>query len=177
MNSKLSVLFATLLTLLVAGASFAAVPRQVVVPKKTTKFLRKGFVIGGETQGLTSLLAWRRTAAKTGKLERWGFDFGDKQKRPLKERISYFHAEVQGARGRVTLTSPQMQTTEITPQYIAQKVLGSPLVKSVDMTYDPEDVSMNLQIQFKRPVALRATELPPKGEKSSRLVLDFKALR
>ena len=70
-----------------------------------------------------------------------------------------------------------MQTTEITPQYIAQKVLGSPLVKSVDMTYDPEDVSMNLQIQFKRPVALRATELPPKGEKSSRLVLDFKALR
>ena len=108
-------------------------------------------------------------------LERVLIDLGDHEGRPLKDRVSFFQVSLDKSRAQVTIDLAQVQRSAILAKDLIKSFKASPLVKSVTLNFDPEDLSTNLVLKLKRAVRMEVFEMPSKL-KASRIAIDLQAL-
>jgi hypothetical protein len=136
---------------LLHALAFAAPDKASVQPRPLSDMIENGFVAGGESgSGFSILKIEKRRSRPAGKAERIIITYGDQRGRPLKKPPGYFHVSVDENPPRVVIDLAQVQKTAVDDQDLARLLADSILVKSTDMTMDPEDMSTNLTLLLKK---------------------------
>src|SRR5207253_2970794 len=98
-------------------------------------------------------------------------DFGDREGQPLINRLGYFHVSVE--RNRVVIDLSQVTRAQVTEMELVKLFAKSPLVKSVELSMDPEDSGATLVLNTNGATAAEVFQMPSE-KKPSRLVVDLK---
>lgn len=158
-----------------AGQTAQAVPHRKALDHKSNQYLSHGVFIGGRSGRGFTLLDIRRFFDKKAQAERVVLDWGDHNARPLKGQIGFFHVGLDKNQKRLVVDLTQVSRAGLDEKQAIEKFKRSPLVKEVQLIFDPLAVSTQLILEFKTEIAAEVFYLV--GEKaSSRLVLDLRPL-
>lgn len=141
--------------------------------QKRGDYIAEGVYIGGRTGRGYSLINVRRHFSKDKSVERIVLDIGDLKGEPVRNEVNFFHVSVDRDLARVVIDLSQVARSGVDQNKLAQIFKKSPLVKSAEITFDPEDVSTNLNLQLKKPALVEVFELKS-TESPSRIVIDMK---
>lgn len=165
------VVFATL-----AGETHAASAYKRSLDKKIGAYLPEGVVVGGRVGKGYTLLALRRSFEKETETERVVLDIGDINGKPVLGEIGYFHASIERNPARVVLDLAQVTRSGVDQDKLLKIFKNSPLVKSAEITYDPEDSATNLVLNFKYKTKVEVFQLNS-PDAPGRIVIDMKPRR
>ncbi len=170
-----------LATILIIAAVFvlhtpsvqAASPFKKSLSKKTGKYISEGVIVGGRVGKGYTLLNIRRSFSKKAKIERVVLDIGDLRGRPVLGEVNYFHVSVDKGLSRVVVDLSQVSRSGVSQAQLLELFKKSPLVRSAEITYDPEDVSTNLVLKMKKPTFVEVFQLSEPNA-PGRIVIDMK---
>lgn len=171
MREWILVLFATSLCF----EAFAASPYKRSLTQKNNAYVSDGVFIGGEANNGTSILALRREFSPKIGIERVVVDIGNKEAKPDAKDLGYFQVSMDPQNQRIVLDITQLRISKLSEQQIQEAFKKSPLVKSAELTLDPEDQSASLVLNLKQPAKLEVFQIRKSG-KPARVVMDIKAM-
>lgn len=163
----------TALFLLPTTGAQAASPFKKSLTKKTGKYISEGVIIGGRVGRGYTLLNVRRSFSKKKKVERVVLDIGDLKGKPILGEVNYFHVSVDRDLSRVVVDLSQVSRSGVDQAKLLKMFRKSPMVKTAEITYDPEDVSTNLILKMKRPTNVEVFQLSEPNA-PGRIVIDMK---
>ena len=161
------------LTVAISVPSLAASIYKRALDTKTDQYITQGVVIGGNSGAGFTLLNVRRESSSKLALERVILDIGDRDGKPLLNKLGYFHVSVEQNPSRVVIDLSQVNRSAVSEAGISRIFSKSPFVKTVEMMMEPEDNSAKLVLNTKVPVAAEIFKLPS-ASKASRIVIDIK---
>lgn len=146
------------------------------LPQKKSLYQTSGVVIGGDSGSEFTLLNVRRMQSPKKPMERIVIDLGDKNGKPLRNRVSFYHVSIEKSPPRIVIDLNQISRSKVNENGLSKLFQKSPLVKSAELTSDPEDFVTKMVLNLKAPVAAEVFEMPS-ATKPSRVVIDIKAIR
>ena len=165
--------FLTVLCLLLVVVEAHAIPHRKSLGHKTNQFLREGVFIGGRSGMGATLLDVRRSYDSKARSERIVLDWGDQNAKPMVGSIGFFHVSVDAKNKRVVVDLSQVVQSSLQEAEILKRLKASPLIKSSRLLFDPYNVSTQLILEFKSPIAVETFYLV-NNKDPSRLVLDVR---
>lgn len=169
----LALLLMTAVFLFSSLNAHSASPFKKSLSKKTGKYISEGVIIGGRVGKGYTLLNIRRSFSKKARMERVVLDIGDLKGKPILGEVNYFHVSVDRDLSRVVVDLSQVAHSGVDQAKLLKLFKQSPNVRSVEITYDPEDVSTNLVLMMKRPTFVEVFQLSEPNA-PGRIVIDMK---
>lgn len=160
---------------LLAPTAFAASIYKKALDKKTDQYLTEGVVVGGQSGSGFTLLNIRRSFSKGVNTERFVFDMGDRDGKPLINRLNFYHVNIEGKIPRLVIDLAQVQRSALDANAIQKIFARSMLVKKAEINFDPLDQTTSLVLDLKKPSQAEVFEMPS-PDKPSRIVIDVKPL-
>lgn len=164
------------LVLAVSPRAFSTSIYKKALSTKTDQYLSQGVVIGGQAGPGFTLLNVRRQNTKNLALERVILDIGDKEGKPLFNRVGYFHVSVEQAPARVVIDLSQMLGSRVSEISLGRLFLKSPFIKKAELSIEDGDNTAKIVLSTKVPVVAEVFQMPSK-DKPSRIVIDIKKAR
>jgi hypothetical protein len=153
----------TIISFCVPLSALAAIPPTV---------FGMGTLRGGQASGFYSLVDLRRTYSDKLKIERLVIDFGESNFEKLIGPAGYYQVEVKQNPSRVILNFPKALNSKFEAKDLAEKLKGSPFIKSARLDFDRISQALFLTLELKKPLVVRA--VPVEGKKdSAKLVVDL----
>lgn len=192
MKKQIAVLIALASSQLISAATvLAAVPktksiaprsivrdgvlRKQATNKKANAYIKDGIIFGGQNGIGYSLMDIRRFYSGKDRVERLIFEMGDEQGLPAKT-LGFFQVNLDAKLRRIDVDLSQMRGAALDQKKLADLFKTSPFVKTVKLTYDPEDRAILMQVFLKQNVEMEVFEIPAKN-KFSRIALDMRKVR
>jgi len=172
---KITCLVASGIMAMAFSAHSASVYKKSLGVKKN-QYIKDGVIIGGRISDGFTLLDVRRGFSKKSGMERVVLDIGDLAGKPIKNEINYYHVNVDQKQRRVVIDLNQVARSGVDQKQLLKIFKASPVVRSADITFDPEDLTTNLVLKLKRPTKVEVFNLVS-TEHPSRIVLDMKPIR
>ena len=140
---------------------------------KTDQYVGQGVFTGGQAGPGFTLLNVRRENSKNQTLERVILDIGDREGKPLLNRLGYFHVSVEKEPSRVVIDLSQVLRSRVSEISLGKLFLKSPFVCRAEMSMEIGDNTAKIVLDTKVPVVAEVFEMPSKN-KPSRIVIDIK---
>ena len=103
-------------------------------------------------------------------------DMGDLKGKPILGEMSYFHVSIEEKPSRAVIDLSQVGRSGVNQDKLYRIFKKSPLIKSAEITYDPEDATTNLVLNFYHPTKVEVFQLSS-PDSPSRIVLDIKPIK
>lgn len=170
------VLCMALVGLGLSSVGFAAVKSLKFEPKALGDYFENGKVIGGEAGRAFSIRSLtKKSENQNGLSEDIQIEIGDGLGQKLNGNVGFFQVAVENDPARVIIDLTQMHYSKIDERQVAAIFRDSGLIKSTDMTIDPEDFSTNLTLFLNKPVRVKVTS--PEKQGQIRIKLEEQALK
>ncbi len=144
--------------------------------KKIGAYLQDGVIVGGRVGKGYTLLSLRRSFTKQTETERVVLDIGDINGKPILGEVGYYHVSIERSPARVVIDLAQVSRSGVDQDKLLKIFKSSPLVKSAEITYDPEDSATNLVLNFKYKTQVEVFEINSPNA-PGRIVIDMKPKR
>jgi hypothetical protein len=146
------------------------------LPAKRSDYILEGAFYGGIAQKPTTLLNIRSKYSAKSHIQRFVFDLGDAQLKPLRSGLGAFHVALEKDPRRLVVDLSYVTQSALTNDKIEKIFAGSEFVKHVSAIQDPEDASVSLILDLSRAVAAEVYQKDRPGQ-PARLVIDLKESR
>lgn len=139
-----------------------------------------GALRGGLARSRVSIRDFRFVQSGKAATERWVFEFGDKDFKPLLGEAGYYQVELKDIPGstdqekqsQIVINFGQVLNSKIDPLTFKDKMKGSHLFRSVRVEFDRSNQSMNFIFDLKTKVKVRASGVAD-PKKPGRLFVDL----
>ena len=139
---------------------------------KKNAYRNAGVFTGGTAGTGTSILAVRRSFSRKTALERVTVELGDREAKPVGDKMGYFQAGLDARNNRLTLDVSQLRMSKVSEGQVQRLFKGSALVAGVSFTLDPEDNAATMVLDLKKPVRLEVYRTVKRGA-PARIVMDL----
>lgn len=160
--------------LAISPAAFSASIYKKALSTKTNDYVGQGVVIGGQAGPGFTLLNVRRQNTKNLALERVILDIGDKEGKPMLNRLGYFHVAVEKEPSRVIIDLSQVLRSRVSEIELGRLFLKSPFIRKAEMSMEAGDNTAKIVLSTKVPVIAEIFQMPSADKKPGRIVIDIK---